>query len=106
MLGRNNKNLKATVQVLEKLGGQAHVSKIYKGVRELRRALGDDPPESIDMIVQGTLETFCSDSDKYQAGNYDLFRMVYGKGQGVYRLNLTGLDQYKDDIRVPTAEEL
>ena len=74
-------------------------------VNKLRRARGDGVPESIDMIVQRTLENYCSESDNY-SGGYDLFRMVYGKGEGVYRFNLLGLDQYRQDHKVLTAAEL
>jgi hypothetical protein len=51
---------------------------MYMDVNKLRRARGDGVPESLDMIVQRTLENCCSESDNY-SGGYDLFRMVYGK---------------------------
>ena len=78
MRGLNDRNLAYTVEALERLGGQAHVQRMYMDVNKLRRARGDGVPESLDMIVQRTLENCCSESDNY-SGGYDLFRMVYGK---------------------------
>jgi hypothetical protein len=107
MRGLNNRNLAYTVEALERLGGQAHVQRIYMEVSKLRRAKGDGPPESINMTIQGTLERFCSESDTYQEGSYDLFRMVYRKGEGVYRFHLLGLEQYRRhrNGKPPTIEE-
>jgi hypothetical protein len=105
MRGQNDQWLADVVEALEGLGGEADVWRIRREARRVRRTRGDSVPESTDMIVQRTLENFCSESDTY-AGSYDLFRMVYGKGRGVYRFNLPGLDRYKEDRRVPSLDEL
>src|SRR5690348_14409459 len=95
MRGLKDEWLLAVIECLEKIG-LGHLSKIYKeagGIRLLRR--GNLPPSS-ESIIQRTLENFSSDSENY-LGNYDLFRMVHGKGHGWWTLYSPGLRQYKSD---------
>ncbi len=70
------------VAALEALGGQGSLEEIYAQIkRTTRRSLGPNWQAS----VRGRLEENSRDSDAFN-GRRDLFRSVYGKGQGVWAL--------------------
>lgn len=70
---------------LGELGGIAHLSKIYRQVRNRRLAQSRSVPRSIDAIIRRELEYCSSDSESYQ-GSHDWFRSVDGLGQGIWAL--------------------
>jgi hypothetical protein len=70
---------------LRRLGGRAHLSKIYDEVERIRRELGRSVPRTLDAVIRRTLEDNSSDSDNYKGGP-DLFYMPDGRGPGVWAL--------------------
>lgn len=75
-----------TIQALKNLGGVAHLSKIHKEVKKLRK--GKLNP-TWTQTIQRELETYSSDSDVWNSklgGKEDLFYMAEGKGKGVWGL--------------------
>jgi hypothetical protein len=70
---------------LERLGGKAHLGKIYDQVHMIRRTAGRSIPPSLEAVVRRTLEDHSSDSEAYR-GVLDLFWMAEGKGAGVWAL--------------------
>ncbi len=69
---------------LQRLGGRASLSRIYKEVEAVRSAAGRSIPPSLEATVRRTLEDHCSDSENYRG--QDLFCMPEGKGAGVWAL--------------------
>ena len=89
-----------TIQALKNLGGVAHLSKIHKEVKKLRK--GKLNP-TWTQTIQRELETYSSDSDVWNSklgGKEDLFYMAEGKGKGVWGLReMPGKQKnYKNDI--------
>ena len=75
-----------TIQALKNLGGVAHLSKIHKEVKKLRK--GKLNP-TWTQTIQRELETYSSDSGVWNSklgGKEDLFYMAEGKGKGVWGL--------------------
>ena len=75
-----------TIQALKNLGGVAHLSKIHKKVKKLRK--GKLNP-TWTQTIQRELEAYSSDSDVWNSklgGKEDLFYMAEGKGKGVWGL--------------------
>lgn len=73
------------VSALQTLGGKAHLSDIYRIVKDIRLRRGASIPESLEAVVRKELEYHSSDSESY-TGIEDLFYMVEGKGKGVWGL--------------------
>jgi hypothetical protein len=69
---------------LQRLGGRASLSRIYKEVEAVRSAAGRSIPSSLEATVRRTLEDHSSDSENYRG--QDLFSMPEGKGAGVWGL--------------------
>jgi hypothetical protein len=69
---------------LQRLGGRASLSRIYKEVEAVRFAAGRSIPPSLEATVRRTLEDHSSDSENYRG--QDLFFMPEGKGAGVWGL--------------------
>jgi hypothetical protein len=69
---------------LQRLGGKASLSRIYKETQEIRTAAGRSIPPSLEATVRRTLEDHSSDSENYRG--QDLFCMPEGKGAGVWGL--------------------
>ena len=75
-----------TIQALKNFSGVAHLSKIHKEVKKLRK--GKLNP-TWTQTIQRELETYSSDSDVWNSklgGKEDLFYMAEGKGKGVWGL--------------------
>lgn len=70
---------------LTHLGGEAHLSAIYKEVRLIRLREGRSLPPTADVIVRRELENNSAQSKTYQ-NCHDWFRMPEGKGAGVWAL--------------------
>lgn len=70
---------------LQKLGGKAPLSEIYRVSREGRRALGYSTTRHHDDSARECLESHCSESKKWR-GRGDLFYMPEGKGSGIWAL--------------------
>jgi hypothetical protein len=66
------------------LGGKAHLSRIYKTVKQRRRDAGRSQPPTSESIVRTTLEDRCSGA--YFKTGQDLFYMPEGKGAGVWAI--------------------
>ncbi len=73
------------VWTLERLGGRAHLSDIYKVSRMGRKSLGFQTTLRHDDSARECLESHCSESKKYR-GKEDLFCMPLGKGAGIWAL--------------------
>lgn len=73
------------VWALGKLGGEAHLSEIYRSARLAREALGKPIRRNHEATVRERLESYCSSSDNYK-GIADLFWQPRGKGSGVWAL--------------------
>ena len=69
---------------LQRLGGRASLSRIYREVGAVRSAAGRSIPPSLEATVRRTLEDHSSDSENYRG--QDLFCMPEGKGAGVWGL--------------------
>ena len=69
---------------LQRLGGKASLSQIYKETEVIRTAAGRSIPPSLEATVRRTLEDHSSDSENYRG--QDLFCMPEGKGAGVWGL--------------------
>jgi hypothetical protein len=69
---------------LQRLGGRASLSRIYKEVEAIRSAAGRSTPPSLEATIRRTLEDHSSDSENYRG--QDLFCMPEGKGAGVWGL--------------------
>lgn len=70
---------------LRKLGGEAHLSEIYRTARSAREALGKPIRRNHEATVRERLESYCSSSHNYK-GIADLFWLPKGKGFGVWAL--------------------
>lgn len=105
MRGRNDKWLSDVVAALQNLGGEASLNELYDEVKRIKTSRGEAYPLDGNPIVRRSLENFCAESDAYLK-SYDLFRMSRGKGQGIWRLNSDGLDQYREDVDGRSADEL
>ncbi|KQB91414.1 MULTISPECIES: HNH endonuclease [Geobacillus] len=70
------------IDVLNELGGQAHLSEIYDHVK--KRGIMNIS-KTYEATIRRTIETHSSDSDAFY-GNEDLFYSVHGKGSGVWGL--------------------
>lgn len=70
---------------LEALGGQGHLSQIYKEVRRIRRQNGRSVPTNLEAIVRRELEHNSSDAGAF-LGKRDWFRSVEGIGSGIWAL--------------------
>jgi hypothetical protein len=66
-----------------KLGGEAHLSQIYRTAREGREALGKPIRRNHEATVRERLESYCSTSQNYK-GIADLFWQPKGKGSGIW----------------------
>ncbi len=70
------------VRALTKIGGQGHLSEIYRSIEKIRQG---PLPQNFHAIVRRELEHNSSDSIAY-LGKRDLFRNVKGIGEGVWSL--------------------
>lgn len=71
------------VEALRTIGGEGNLEEIYSAVEDIRS--GTPMPESWQAIVRRELEYNSSDSASWQK-RLDLFRSVYGIGQGQWAL--------------------
>lgn len=71
------------VKALITLGGEAHLSEIYKAVKKVRHG---PYPEKFEETIQGSIENKSSDSKKFRKGGKDLFFTVNGLGNGRWGL--------------------
>lgn len=69
---------------LQRLGGRASLSRIYKEVERIRSAAKRTIPPTLEATVRRTLEDHSSDSENYRG--QDIFCMPEGKGAGVWGL--------------------
>lgn len=69
------------------IGSASHIENICKEIFSIRKAAGRSTPNKFRQTVQRTLQNFSSDaSDFKKSKDEDLFRMVEGKGKGVWGL--------------------
>jgi putative restriction endonuclease len=81
------------IKALKNLGGQAHLSEIYKEVKNIR---GENLNPTFDRTIQRELETHSSDSEAFIGGDSnDIFSIAEGKGKGVWALR----DNAKTDFK-------
>lgn len=72
---------------LLQLGGEAHLSEIYRQVRQIRLSAGRRLPRSTEAIVRRELEYNSSDSESF-TGKYNWFRSIQGIGAGRWGLRV------------------
>ena len=68
---------------LRALGGEAHLSEIYREVQRIRSEAGRSVPESLEATIRKELESHSQDSDNFN-GNERF--IIVSKGSGIYRL--------------------
>ncbi len=95
------------IKALNQIGGEGHYNDIYSAVEDIRGI--NNLPKSWKAIVRGSIETYSSDSEKYDKKN-DLFYSVDGIGKGIWGLNSyqsdkVNVDLTEDDIEFPEGKK-
>lgn len=78
------------LDALNNLGGCAHLSDIYREVREIRLRHGRTVPTNANAIVRRELEQNCFEAGAY-TGERNWFRSVEGLGQGIWAIREEGM---------------
>ncbi|MBN8817719.1 MAG: hypothetical protein J0I80_03230 [Sphingomonas sp.] len=78
------------LDALKNLGGRAHLSDIYREVREIRLRHGRTVPTNANAIVRRELEQNCFEAGAY-TGERNWFRSVEGMGQGIWGIREEGI---------------
>ncbi|PSC03811.1 hypothetical protein SLNSH_17020 [Alsobacter soli] len=84
----------AVLTGLERLGGIAHLSAIYRETERIRRDAGYEILRSHEETVRQTLQAHSSGSPSFRGG-YDLFRPVPERGRGYWGLNVVGATSFR-----------
>jgi 16S rRNA C1402 (ribose-2'-O) methylase RsmI len=69
-------------EALHRLGGKAHLTRIYEEVEAIRKAVGRSLTKTWENTVRQTLEDHCREAS-FRSGK-DVFCMPEGRGAGVW----------------------
>jgi len=80
----NKRHKDILIEVLQNLGGEAHLNKIYEEFKKLARKYNVQISKSYKATIRGTLERYSSDSNNF-VGKEDIFYLKE-KGTGIWGL--------------------
>jgi hypothetical protein len=72
-------------EALQRLGGRAHLSSIYREVKSIREVAGRSLTKTWENTVRQTLEDHSQASESFRSGK-DIFHLPEGKGSGVWAI--------------------